>query len=299
MFSDPSTSLNLYNQGSLDITPLSTDQLKNYQNDANLKNYSYSMISYLRYNFKNGNKALQNQNIRKAISLSINRSLLSKKVLYLKSDRQVTGFILHGLANSPKGVDFANQQNVKGTLDYNPKLAKKLWAKGLKEIAQKNVSLGLLSSNDDANSNVANQYLKEQLESTLPGLNVGLTSVPSKIKMQREQQSNFDISLDTWGGDFNDPITFLQIPQIGTAYNYGNYHDAEYNDWLNKAENRDANNANKRWDDLINASKRLNITQGVSPLFQDDTYYLQKPSVKGVIHNTAGTQWNYKYASIR
>ncbi|WP_220751866.1 peptide ABC transporter substrate-binding protein [Apilactobacillus xinyiensis] len=303
LVSNPSTSLNLYNQGSIDITPLATDQLKNYQNDPNLKDYSYSMISYLRYNFndKDAQKKaiINNDNIRRAISLAINRSVLSQKVLYLKSD-PITGFVPKGLARDPKtGKDFADQQGVKDTLNYNPKLAKELWDKGLKELGIKQVSLNLLTSNENANSTVANQYLKEQLESKLPGLTLSLTSVPSKIASQREQSGDFDISLDTWGGDFNDPITFLQIPQRGTSYNYGKYNSDKYNELVNQAENVDSNDASKRWQDLVNASKELNITQGVSPLFQDDTYYLKQPKVQGVIHNTAGTQWNYKYTYIK
>ncbi len=261
------------------------------------------MISYLRYNFndKDAQKKaiINNDNIRRAISLSINRSVLSQKVLYLKSD-PITGFVPKGLARDPEtGKDFADQQGVKDTLDYNPKLAKQLWNKGLKELGVKNISLNLLTSNENANSTVATQYLKEQLESNLSGLTLNLTSVPSKIASQREQSGDFDISLDTWGGDFNDPITFLQIPQRGTSYNYGKYDSKKYNDLVNKAENVDSNDAGKRWQDLVNASKELNLTQGVSPLFQDDTYYLKQPKVEGVIHNTAGTQWSYKYTYIK
>ncbi|TPR17538.1 peptide ABC transporter substrate-binding protein [Apilactobacillus timberlakei] len=297
--SDSTTSLNLYNQGLLDVTPLATDQLQNYRNDNTMKDYSYSMISYLRYNFNSQNKALHNKNIRRAISLSIDRSVLSQKVLYLKGSSEVTGFVPKGLAYNPiNKKDFSEQQSVNDTLNYNPKLAKALFKKGLKELGMNSVSINLSNSNDNNNSNVAAQYLKEQLESNLKGMKVQLTSLPAKIYTQNEQDGKFDVGLDTWGGDFNDPITFLQIPQKGTPYNYGKYENNKYDNLINKAENEDANNQGKRWDDLIDASKELSKDQGVTPLFQNSAYYLQKNNIHGIIHNTAGTQWNYKYAYI-
>ncbi|MEJ6400902.1 peptide ABC transporter substrate-binding protein [Nicoliella lavandulae] len=299
----PTTSLNLYKQDKLDVTALSTEQLRNYQKDPNLKDYSYSMISYLKYNFNDPNaknkKVINNVNIRRAISLAIDRSLLSKKVLGYKS-AITTGFVPHGLANDPKtGTDFADQQTVKNTLNYNPTLAKQYWNKGLKELGVKNVSLTLLSSNDDPNNGVVTQYLKGQLESVLKGFTLNLRSVPSQIANQEGQKGEFDFSLSGWGGDFKDPITFLQIPLANTPYNTGKYNNPHYNELINRAANQDANNAEKRWQDLINASKVLNQDQGMSPLFQDDTYYLQQPNVKNIIHNTAGTQWNYKYTYIK
>ncbi|MBW1606139.1 peptide ABC transporter substrate-binding protein [Lactobacillus sp. Sy-1] len=299
----PSTSLNLYNQGKLDITSLSTEQLKNYQKSPDLKDYSYSMTTYLRYNFADSNaenkKVINNINIRKAISLSIDRSLLSKKVLGFKS-AVTTGFVPHGLANDPKtGQDFADQQSVDNTLNYNQKLAKQLWAKGLKEVGTNKVSLTILASNDDPNSGVVTQYLKGQLESVLKGFTLNIRSVPGQIASQQSQKGEFDISLAAWGGDFKDPITFLQIPQANTPYNYGKYNNTKYDNLIDRAENKDANNPEKRWQDLIGASMELNRDQGISPLFQNETYYLQKASVKNIIHNTAGPQWSYKYTYIK
>ncbi|MHA8111335.1 peptide ABC transporter substrate-binding protein [Lactobacillaceae bacterium Melli_B4] len=299
----PTTSLNLYKQNKIDITSLSTEQLKNYQKDPDLHDYSYSMITYLRYNFTNSDptkhKLLNNVNIRRAISLSIDRSLLAKKVLGFKSD-VTTGFVPHGLANDPKtGKDFADQQTVKDTLNYNPKLAKQLWAKGLKEVGVDKVSLSLLYSNDNPTNGVVTQYLKGQLESVLKGFTLDLKGIPAQIASQEAQKGQFDLGIAGWGGDFKDPLTFLQIPQSNTPYNYGKYSNKKYDELMNRAANQDANDADKRWQDLINASKTLNEDQGISPLFQNDTYYLQKSKVKDIIHNTAGPQWNYKYAYIK
>ena len=112
-------------------------------------------------------------------------------------------------------------------------------------------------------------------------------------------RGDYDIYVSGWGGDFNDPITFLQIPLTGTSYNYGKYSNPQYDALIKKAEGEDANNEDKRWQDLVSAAKIFNADQGVTPIYQQTTAYMQKKSVKGIIHNTAGTQWNYKYAYIK
>lgn len=297
---NPTTGHELYQQNKLDMTPLSNQQVKNYRQSAQFKAYPYSYISYLAYNFKDHNsqkrQALNNRNLRLALSLAIDRQVLTKKVLgdgsYLPK-----GFVAKGLADDPQtGKDFADQQAVKNTVAYQPALAKKYWKKALQETGLKQLKLTLLASNDDNSSSVVAQYLQSQYAKVLPGLSITIRSVPGNNALQKAQKGDFDLYLSGWGGDFNDPITFLQIPVTGTSYNYGNYSNTKYDELIQQAQNQDANHANQRWQDLVAAARIFNQDQGVTPIYQQVTSYLQKPDVKGIIHNTAGTQWNYKYA---
>ncbi|MDN2453531.1 peptide ABC transporter substrate-binding protein [Lactobacillus sp. UCMA15818] len=300
---NPTTGHELYQQNKLDLTPLSNQQVKNYRSSSQFKSYPYSFISYLAYNFNDKDtdkrKALNNRYIRLAMSLAINRQVLTKKVLgdgsYIP-----TGFVASGLAKDPKtGEDFSKQQTVKNTVTYNEKLAKEYWKKGLQETGLKSLKLTLLSSNDDSSSSVVSQYLQSQYAKVLPGLSITIRSIPSNNASQSAKDGDFDLYLSGWGGDFNDPITFLQIPLTGTSYNYGGYSNSQYDALIEKAQNEDANNTNKRWNDLVAAAKIFNADQGVTPIYQQVTSYLQKSDVKGIIHNTAGTQWNYKYTYIK
>ncbi|GHP14157.1 peptide ABC transporter substrate-binding protein [Lentilactobacillus fungorum] len=299
----PTTGLELYQQGKLDLTPLSNQQIKNYKNNSEFKQYPYSLVSFLEYNFKDANstkrKVMSNRNIRTAISLSVDRKQLTKKVLG-DGSATPTGFVASKLASDPKtGVDFAKQQTVANTVDHNEKLAKQYWQKGLKQVGVKKVSLSILASSDDQTTSPVTQYLKAQLEKVLPGMTLNIRNVPGQVATQDAQKGEFDIYLSGWGADFNDPISFLQIPESNTAYNYGKYTNSTYDRLISRAQNQDANNAEKRWDDLVQAAKLFNKDQGMTPLYQQVTSYLQKPALKGVIHNTAGTQWSYKYAYMK
>ena len=288
------TGYQMYQQGKLDLTPLSSEQVKNLKSNQDFTQYPYSLVRFLLYNFKDKNQinraALNNKNIRLALSLSIDRDVVTKKVLGNGSTLP-TGFVANDLASNPKtGEDFAKEQSVNNTVDYNSALAKKYWKKGLQEIGQKNLTFDVLSSNDEADSDQLTQYLQSQWTKELKGLKINITNIPEKSSDSRAQQGNFDIYLSHWGGDFNDPMTFMQIPMTGTSYNYGKWSNSTYDNLVKKAGNEDANNPEKRWNDLVSAAKIVNGNQAITPIYQQTTAYLQNKRVHGIIHNTACTQ---------
>ena len=296
------TGYQMYQQGKLDLTPLSSEQVKNLKSNQDFTQYPYSLVRFLLYNFKDKNQinraALNNKNIRLALSLSIDRDVVTKKVLGNGSTLP-TGFVANDLASNPNtGEDFAKEQSVNNTVDYNSALAKKYWKKGLQEIGQKNLTFDVLSSNDEADSDQLTQYLQSQWTKELKGLKINITNIPEKSSDSRAQQGNFDIYLSHWGGDFNDPMTFMQIPMTGTSYNYGKWSNSTYDNLVKKAGNEDANNPEKRWNDLVSAAKIVNGNQAITPIYQQTTAYLQNKRVHGLIHNSAGTQWSYKYAYV-
>lgn len=297
------TGYQLYQQGKLDLTPLSSEQVKNLKSNKDFKSYPYSYVRFLMYNFKDKNKvnrkALNNRNIRLALSLAIDRNVITKKVLGDGSTIP-TGFVASQLASDPKsGTDFAKQQSVKNTTNYNAALAKKYWQKGLKQIGEKNLTFNLLASNDSPDSDQLTQYLQSQWTKVLKGIKVDVINIPAKSFDSRAQSGDFDIDLSGWGGDFNDPMTFMQIPMTGTSYNYGKWSNSKYDQLVNRGANQDANNVNARWQDLVKAARIVNSEQAITPIYQQTTAYLQNSRVHGIIHNTAGTQWNYKYAYVK
>ncbi|KRN03299.1 ABC-type oligopeptide transport system, periplasmic component [Levilactobacillus senmaizukei DSM 21775 = NBRC 103853] len=300
---NPQTGLSLYQNNKLDFANLTNEQVKNYKNDKAFKEYPYSIVIHLKYNFQDADKAkrriMSNQNIRQAIALSINRGQLTEKVL---GDGSVTptGFVASGLAKDPKtGEDFAKQQTVKDSTTYNPSLAKKKWAAGLKELGVKKVDLNIMAGNDDVAASTVTQYLKSALEDNLKGFNLKIQNVPASVAQSRSTSGDFDLYLSHWGADFNDPISFLQIPVSSNSLNYGKWSNKEYDELIDKAQNQDAGQPEVRWQDMIKAAKMLNKTQSFTPLYQANYAYLQRNTVKGIIHNTAGTQWSYKYAYIQ
>lgn len=297
------TGYQLYQQGKLDLTPLSSEQVKQLKKNKDFKTYPYSYVAFLAYNFQAKDatvkKALNNKNIRLALSLSLDRKILTSKV-FGDGSSVPTGFVASGLAYDPDNKeDFAKEQKVANTVDYNEKLAEKYWKTGMKELGLKKLNLTLLASNEGTNADALTQYLQSQWTKVLSGINVKVNSIPSKNAYTKASSGDFDIYVSGWGGDFSDPMTFMRILQKGTSYNYGKWDNAEYNSLIKKALTTDANDVNKRWQDLVKAAQVANADQAVSPIYQQTTAYLQNSKVKGIIHNNAGTQWSYKYAYIK
>lgn len=297
------TGYQLYEQKKLDMVPLDSTQVKNLKNRPGFKEYPYAQIEWAEYNCKAANpqvrKALNNRDIRLALSLSLDRQILVKKVLGNGSTLP-NGFVPAKLAYDPKnGEDFAQQELVKNTVDYNPSLAKKDWQKGMKAIGLKKLNVSLLSSDEDPVANPVGQYLQSQWTRELKGISVKINSIPAKSSDSRGDKGQYEIYLDGWGGDYNDPMTFMQIPLKNTSYNSGKWNNNQYNILVNRANDQNANNPEKRWHDLVKAARIVNSEQPFTPIFQQTQAYMKNNKVHGIVHNTAGTQWDFKYTYIK
>lgn len=292
---DPSTTLNQYNTNKLDaITLTGSQQVSHYKNSKDYKSYLNASTFFMEMNQKK-DPVLRNANIRKALSLSINRQQLTSKVL---ADGSVPakGLVAAKMAYR-NGKDYAGQAEVKSADSQNLAQAKKLWAKGLKETGKKSVSLNLLAD-DTPTAKSVTEFLQSQL-TKLPGLKITNQNLPLKTRLQRSQNGNFDLVVSGWIADFPDPISFLSLFTSNNSYNNGKWKSTQYDTLVKNAEGKDALNAGKRWDDMVQAQKVLMNNQGIVPLYQQSTPKLIKSSVKGVQFFPTAPEWDWSKVSIK
>lgn len=288
------TSYNLYQSNKMDVTALSAEQSKSLSSQTGYTVEKGAWTYYLAYNMTT-NKYLKNTYIRKAISLAINRSQLAQKVIGSGSTA-ATGFVTAGLVTY-NGTDFATAAKVDQAVAYNTKLAKQYWQKGLQQLGVSKVTLTLLGDDTDTAKSTTD-YLQSALETNLPGLTVSVANVPKKTRITRSTSGDFDIVLTGWGADYADPSTFLDLMTTGTTYNFGKWNNAQYTKLVTKAETTDANNEAARFNDFVQAEKLLMQNQGVSPLYFQNTAYMIRPTVKGLVHNATSPEWNLKHAYV-
>lgn len=289
-----STSYNLYESGQLDMTPLSSVQAKHLQGNPDLHVLQGATTAYLEFNQKRV-RALRNPNIRKAISLAINRRQFVKQIL---GDGSVEpkGFVSAGLTQY-HGKDFATQAEVPQAVAYNQRLARQYWEKGLKQEGIKHLNLELLSDDTDAGKQ-STDYLQSQLEMHLPGLKVTTNNVPFKTRLSRSANGNFDMVITMWGADFSDPITFMQLLTSNNPQNDGKWKSAQYDADIKRAQGVDAGNRGQRWQDMVDAEKTLMNSEGIAPLYQQNNSILLNPRVKGLIVHRDGIHFNWKNTYI-
>lgn len=304
--SDSTTSLDLYQTKKLSMTQLDATQVANYADQSDYKTYAYSYVSYLAYNYqdKDSNlaKLFGNKDFRQGVSAALDRKTLAKKVVGVNTIIP-TGFVSTDLAQNPStGKDFSDDQKVAGANTYNADLVAKKWSAAKKATGVSSAKITLLAGSDNGSDPATKevvQYIKAQLEKLMPGITVTIKTMPTQSAKQLQDDGDFDLTLSGWGADFNDPISFLQVMTNASSYNKGKYDSAAYNALVQKASTTDANDADKRWDDMVQASQLLTEDQGITPLYQSVYSWLQSPDVHGLIHNTAGTQWSYKDAYIK
>ncbi|WP_462271597.1 peptide ABC transporter substrate-binding protein [Ligilactobacillus agilis] len=287
------TSYNLYQSKKLDYTPLSTEQAKQLKGKDGYRVLKGARTNYLEFN--ETNKVFANKKIRQALSYAVNRQVLADKVLGAGTLPSL-GIVSRDLAFN-KGKDFAVAAKTTAGVTYNKAKAQKLLKEGLAEVGQSKLSFTLLGDDTDVSKQVT-ESLQSQIQQTLPDVDVSVSNVPFKTRLQRSEDGDFDVVVSAWGADFADPISFLDLFTSDNSYNNGKWKNAEYDKLITASKTTDAGNVDKRWDDMVKASKILSEDQGVAPLYQLNVAYMLNPSVKGVIQNTAGVTWSFKDAYI-
>lgn len=288
---DSSTALNLYNSKKLDVTTITGSQVAQYKNNKDYKLRKEASTFYLQLNEKK-DKYFKNKKIRQAISMSIDRSQLTGKVLADGSQNPL-GYVSSGLAENPKtGEDFAKEAEVKSAVTQNLPEAKKLLQEGLKEEGMSKPEFTLMADDTPAGKST-NEFLQSQIEKLGSNVKVNVQNIPFKTRLSNSTDGKFDAVVTGWGADFADPISFLQLFVTGGSNNNGSWSNKEYDNLIKASNTTDANNKEKRWSDLVKAEKILMNEQGIVPIYQQAQSQLWNSKVKGEVYNTSGINFDY------
>ncbi|MCV3554738.1 peptide ABC transporter substrate-binding protein [Pediococcus ethanolidurans] len=293
---DPNTALNLYQSGKLDDALLSGEQASQEKSNKAFVKYEQGQTAYLAMSFKKG-KATANVNVRKAISLVVNRKTLTSKVL-ADGSTPATGFMPTSFVkNSKTGTDFTKDANVSEAVEYNVAKAKKYWQKGLKQTGKTKVNFELVVSDDDAQKKVA-EAVQSTVEQNLPGATVTVRSLPTKGAQSAQLGGKFDMTVVRWIGDYTDPLTFAQLETTGNTYNHGSFSNKTYDKLVAATNGKDANNEQKRYEDFVKAEKLLMQQEAVVPLYQAVQTQLVNTKAKGIVYHPTGAPYDYKWAHV-
>lgn len=290
-----STAYNLYQAGKLDETYLTGEQVKANKDKSTFYDRPASAIQRLELNRKKV-KAFNNFNIRRALSLAIDRESLAKVL----SDGSVAakGFVPSGMGNNPTtGEAFYEEAYVKEAVSYNLKEAKKYLAKGYKELGIKSLNLNLTVSDTDSAKQVG-EFLQSKL-GELPGVKITVTTLPYTTLISRQSAGNYQLTIKNWQAILGDPINFLDVFEKDSSYNTSGFASSKYDQLLNEAENVYGNKPVQRWKRLVAAEKLLMNEQGTIPLIQTAKPQLVQSYVKNVSYNPLGIPYDFKLVYIK
>lgn len=293
---DPQAAANAFEAGEADITPkLSTAAvLEKYQDDNRKVQWLEPTVFWLKMNQKN--KALANENIRRAIALSFDKEALVNDVL---QNGSVPAYyeVPQDFVKDESGKDFREGNG--DLLKTNKEEAKQLFAKGLEELGQSEVTISYLGDDTESAKTIA-AYMKDQLEGTLEGLTIDVQSVPFATRLDRDTNEDYDLQVAGWGPDYLDPITFSDLFITDGGNNRMNYSSEKYDQLLSDAQGKLANSPEERWAALQEAERvLLEEDAALAPIYQRSSNVLVSDQLEGFTYHLVGPEYSYKWLKVK
>lgn len=285
-----STGVNLYHTNLLDFTFLSQAFADLYRGKPDYTVIKQLSTRYMEYN--QTQDFFKNQKIRQAIHYAIDKQMMVKNVL--RDGSTPAGGLI------PPTIK-ANEHQFYRSLfplepKYDPNQAKQLYREGLSELGlTKQPRVLELVGDDSDKAKKLMEYLQEQLRIHL-GMEIKVTAVPFKQRLDRGKKQQFDLLMSGWNGDYNDPQTFTELFLSDSSFNRGRWTNANYDRLVRKAAthlDRDA-----RTQMQIQAEKILMEEHAIIPLNYDVSLAATKPFVKGMYWNWVGQNYTLKETSI-
>ncbi|WP_371860323.1 peptide ABC transporter substrate-binding protein [Halobacillus faecis] len=290
-----STGVNLYDTGEIDQTELNAEFVDQYRTSDAFNVAEKPYLYFFKFNQEN-NEALANVDIRKAISYAIDRQSLVDVIL---NDGSVPaeGYVPSNFVSMPNSdQDFREAQGP--LVEYNVEKAKEHWQKGLEALGTDSVEIELLGDDTGTSKDVL-AYYKNQLEENLEGVTINLMEVPFKERVRRDNEGEFEMEAATWGPDYVDPNTYLNMYLTDGQNNNMGYSSEEYDALIKKANDEYAQEPEKRFETFLEAEKLLlEEDQAVAPIYQDAKAQLFRPSIKGVFTTATGPEFEFKWAYV-
>jgi oligopeptide transport system substrate-binding protein len=289
------TGLNLYKTGEVDRAGLSSEHVDTYKNDPEyaeqFKTSKSPVLFYLKFNQSNEN--LANLNVRKALSLGWDKFGLTNEIL-ANGSTPAYFHVPTDFVYDENGEDFRAKY---GDFNVEDKTkAAQYWADGLAELGTEAIEVELLNYEGDSARKIG-EYLKNQLEGTLPGLTLTISQMPFKQKLALEDAGDYEISFSGWGPDYQDPMTFIDMWVTGGNYNDLNYSNAEFDQLVTDAKK--SSDFAARWD-MLQEAERILLEEdfAICPMYQRGSSYLAQPYVKNYTIHPFGPDVSYKWTYI-
>jgi oligopeptide transport system substrate-binding protein len=234
---------------------------------------------FLRFNVQK--PPFDDPRVRRALSLAIDRNIISRSVLYSAYPPA------HSFTPPGCGGYTARAQ-----VDFDIKEAQGLLAEAGHPGGQGIVPFEVQIRNDGVQPPVM-EAVQSMWEREL-GIHATLATLEQKTWLQNQEVLNYTVSTAGWAGDFVDPVTFLGLFTTGGGKNWTGWGDPAYDRLLGDAAQE--RNPQARLEDFQKAEALLLDRGPVAPLYFGAHSYLIRPEVRGWAPALLGY---HRYAFVR
>lgn len=182
--------------------------------------------------------------------------------------------------------DLLSDDPAGGDLDQ----ARRLWARARAALGVDRVTLRLLHASEAA---TVARAVQRELESALDGLTIELHAVPFAQRLERVRFGQFDLVLQGWLADHDDPLAMLT--QFTTAHpaNGARWVSGEYDALIRQAAGA---TGDARRSALAAAERLLLDEAPVVPLYHPVRHWAVSPDLEGLVYRPLGGRFDLKHA---
>ena len=231
---------------------------------------------------------MDNLNIRKALMIgSIGRPLPSR---YSRTARCPPTASSPRLSTPGPGDQTFREANG----DLVPKdvsSARQYWEKGVEELGGEEPELTLLHNDKSLARDIAT-YLQDQYKKNL-GVTFDVQIVTFDAALEKVPNEDYQISfVYGWIGDYNDPMTFMDLYLSDSPNNNSNFKNEEYDRLIREAQT--TSDLDLRMQNMLKAERILIEQAATVPIYYQSFAGVQKPYFKNyAYHSFGGTDWKY------
>ncbi len=286
LIEDYTASMNAYKTGQHDWsseTSIPTDMLEDMRK---YKDFHFDpMLTIYFYIFNTLRKPLDDERVRNALSLAIDRKMIVERIT--KQGQIPSRDIV------AKGI--ANYIGANSSI-YEPELAKKLLAEAGFPGGKGFPKMTIKFNTSEGHRKIA-EVVQEMWRSTL-GIQVDIANMEFRNLLEDQNQKNFDIVRFAWVADYMDPHTFMQLGLSESENNKSGWKNKKYDELIELTDQ--TSDQKKRFELFAQAEKIMAQESPIAPIYSYTRSYMKKPYLKGFWpHFQDRHEWKYMWIDER
>lgn len=274
MIANRATTYQMYQTGQLDVVAPPSELAGRLVAEKRVIVKPQARTWFVRFNNKVA--PFTNANIRKALSLAINREAITRRILQ-GGQLPLRGFIPYGLSS---GTGEFRKQAGDLYKDNDVARARELLQAGLRELGLSAFpELTMRASNVDPYPRLA-QAVQAQWKQSLR-IQVNIETMEQRAFVAAVRAKNYVVAPFSTGADYDDAYNLVTQFTCGDFFNFTQYCNPAYDRLIQSAAVE--TNGQRRTQAMIDAEKIL-IQQdmAIAPLYTATEVWLQNPKVKNV-----------------
>jgi oligopeptide transport system substrate-binding protein len=292
MITENNTRMQMYDNGELDIAGVPAEFLDRYIDSPEYVSQTQATTWYLQFNMDD--EWFSNPKMREAFALATDAET------YVNVVQNGLGQVAEG--HTPPSMPGANGKSFGETRTselpgYDPEEAARLFEEALEEegITKEEFEekVTIVAGEGDTWSKIA-QFFQSQWKDTL-GVELFIEQMSFAMRLDRYNTGTYQITYAGWGGDYNDPLTFMDMWVTDGGNNDANYSNAEYDALIKEAI---TGSGDRRYEAMAEAEAILAEELPIYPMYHPSRNLVIKPKVKGLASYPVGSDYDFKWTYI-